>query len=78
MLGSNPSAAWPSEAARRGLMAPPAFCLCSFGLQSDKSQGVWGTASPKGTKSSPPAGFASTDRTQLPFFVLALHVHFPS
>jgi hypothetical protein len=47
MLGSNLSAAWSSEAARRGLTAPPALYWCSFGLQSDKSQGVWGTESPK-------------------------------
>jgi len=52
MLGSNLSAAWSSEAARRGLTVPPALCLCSFGLQSDKSQGVLGTEAPKGTQSS--------------------------
>ncbi len=50
MLGSNLSAAWSSEAARRGLTVPPALYVCSFGLQSDKSQGVWGTASPKHTE----------------------------
>ena len=61
MLGSNLSAAWSSEAARRGLARDPACSwieairtldhrllpLCSFGPQSDKSQGVWGTESPK-------------------------------
>lgn len=47
MLGSNLSAAWSSEAARRGLTVPPALYRCSFGPQCDKSQGVWGTESPK-------------------------------
>ena len=47
MLGSNPSATWSSEAARRGLTIPPVFVLCSFGPQSAKSQGVLGTESPK-------------------------------
>ena len=61
MLGSNLSAAWSSEAARRGLARAPACSwieairtldnhllpLCSFGPQSDKSQGVWWTESPK-------------------------------
>lgn len=54
MLGSNLSAAWSSEAAGRGLTVPPALYPCSFGPQRDKSQGVWGTESPKHIVGTPP------------------------